>query len=194
MHRIREGFMEGFDRPLPGPVEVDETYIGGKRNNMSNALRRILKREGAGRGGSGKAIVVGVKDRATNQVRSRVVGNTLASTLQGFIADHVNAAATVYTDESRSYASLPYRHEAVRHSTCEYVRGAGPHQRHRELLEPAQAEVHRHLPLDERQAPAPLREGVLPTTPHQHGIPRAPTRKSKHKWFEPPSWRACKWS
>ena len=30
MQRIREGFNAGATLPMPGPVEVDETYIGGK--------------------------------------------------------------------------------------------------------------------------------------------------------------------
>ena len=55
MQRIREGFMEGQRKPFPGPVEADETYIGGKRQNMPKAKRAKL----TGRGAVGKAIVVG---------------------------------------------------------------------------------------------------------------------------------------
>ena len=121
MHRLREGILDGVDRPFPGPVEVDETYVGGKRKNMSNAKRRELK--GTGRGAVGKAAVVGVKDRASNQVCARVIQHTDAPTLQNFIAEHVDDSATVYTDDSRAYLSLPFRHESVRHSTYEYVRG-----------------------------------------------------------------------
>ena len=54
LHRIREGFADTGE-PTDGPVEVDETYIGGKRKNMSNAQRRALRKEGAGRGAVGKA-------------------------------------------------------------------------------------------------------------------------------------------
>ena len=49
-----------------GPVEVDETYFGGKRRNMSNATRKELA--DTGRGPVGKTAVVGVKDRATKHV------------------------------------------------------------------------------------------------------------------------------
>ena len=41
LHCIREGFT-GTDAPMDGPVEVDETYIGGKRKNMSKAKRKDL--------------------------------------------------------------------------------------------------------------------------------------------------------
>ena len=41
LHRIREAWMpKGGGKPYDGPVEVDETYFGGKRANMSNANGR----------------------------------------------------------------------------------------------------------------------------------------------------------
>ena len=42
--RIRETWADNAG-PFVGPVEVDETYIGGKRKNMSNAKQRQLKHE-----------------------------------------------------------------------------------------------------------------------------------------------------
>ena len=39
MQRIREGFMDGIEKPFPGPVEADETFVGGKRKNMHKAKR-----------------------------------------------------------------------------------------------------------------------------------------------------------
>ena len=65
MQRIREGFTEGNDKPFPGPVEVDETYMGGRKKNMSKAKRLEVR----GRGPAGKAMVIGAKDRATNNDR-----------------------------------------------------------------------------------------------------------------------------
>ena len=58
-----------------GSVEVDETYFGGKRRNMSNATRKELA--DTGRGPVGKTAVVGVKDRATWHVAARVVTATV---------------------------------------------------------------------------------------------------------------------
>ena len=123
LHRIRAAWAGdgGNGGGFSGPVEVDETYVGGRRANMSNAQRKALA--GTGRGAVGKVAVVGAKDRATNQVRAKVVESTDATTLQGFVVDHADAFATVYTDAAGAYASLPFRHEAVKHSVAEYVRG-----------------------------------------------------------------------
>ena len=61
-HRIRATLFQG-GTGFAGPVEVDETYIGGKRKNIPNSVRKEL----TGRGPVGKAAVVGAKDRETNQ-------------------------------------------------------------------------------------------------------------------------------
>ena len=120
LHRIREAWIpKGDGTPYDGPVEVDETYMGGKRKNMSNAKRATLE----GRGSVGKMTVAGAKDRATNQVSARVVPGTDKATLQGFVAEHAAPGATVYTDEHASYRGMPFAHEAVKHGVAEYVRG-----------------------------------------------------------------------
>ncbi len=92
-HRIREGLVSG-DNPFSGPVEVDETFIGRKRKNMSNQKRKEL--EGTGRGAVGKIALVGVKDRETNEVKAKVVDGTDARTLQPFVSENVDGQATVY--------------------------------------------------------------------------------------------------
>ena len=123
LHRIREVWARDKAAGFAGPVEVDETYIGGKRKNMSNAQRRELAEQGVGRGAVGKVAVVGIKDRKTRQVRAKVVERTDKPTLQGFVIEHTAPGATVYTDEASAYEGLPFNHEAVKHSVSEYVRG-----------------------------------------------------------------------
>ncbi len=118
-HRLRESWKTDDNKMFSGPVEVDETYFGGKRHNMSKAKRSRLE----GRGPEGKTAVVGAKDRATNTVSAKVVKNTDAETLQGFVADNAADGATVYTDEASAYGGLPFEHESVKHSVGEYVNG-----------------------------------------------------------------------
>ena len=121
LHRIRETWASPPNGSFSGPVEVDETYVGGKRKNMSNAKRRELA--DAGRGPVTMTAVVGAKDRATKHVRARAVVHTDKATLQGFVVKHATPGATVYSDESAAYVGLPFPHEAVKHSVAEYVRG-----------------------------------------------------------------------
>lgn len=117
-HRLRDVLAQGGTM-FAGPVEVDETYFGGKRKNMPNSKREKLE----GRGAVGKTAVVGAKDRETKQVSAKVVADTTADTLQSFVKDNAAPEATVYTDDATAYESLPFDHYTVKHSLQEYVRG-----------------------------------------------------------------------
>ena len=121
LHRIREAWGsepgDGFD----GPAEVDESHFGGRRRNMSNKRRKALA--DTGRGAVGKTAVVGIRDRATNQVRAKVTERVNAEHLQGFVIENTKTGAKVYTDEASAYDGLPFTHKSVKHSVCEYVNG-----------------------------------------------------------------------
>ena len=119
LHRLRDAWAESGLEQFVGPVEADETYIGGKRRNMPKSKREKL----TGRGAVGKVAVAGVKDRATNRVVARSVPTTDKPTLQGFVAQHAAPDAKVFTDDASAYEGLPFDHEAVCHSAGEYVRG-----------------------------------------------------------------------
>ena len=125
MHRIREGWLQGDDL-MAGPVEVDETYVGGRQRNKHKD-----KKIAEARGGVGKAAVIGMIDRATNQARTRVLADGLEwggrmgrPAIQGFVRDHAAPGATLYTDSNSCYEGMPeYDHVPVHHASKRYVRG-----------------------------------------------------------------------
>ncbi len=88
---------------------------------MSKEKRKELA--GTGRGAVGKTAVVGMKDRDSNMVTARVVDETDAQTLQGFVGDYAAEGATVYTDDHGGYQGMPFEHKTVKHSVGEYVSG-----------------------------------------------------------------------
>ena len=94
LHRIRQA-VAGVKMVFDGPVEVDETYIGGLEKKKHG--KKKLK---AGRGPVGKTAVVGMKDRATKRVTAKVIDSTDKETLQGFVQEHAKDGAKVYTDDT----------------------------------------------------------------------------------------------
>lgn len=124
MHKIREGYVGSADEEdMPGPVEVDETYIGGKFHNMTAERVKKMREKYPGRGPVGKQILAGIKDRATNRVCLEHLPDNRKRTLQPFVCRNVEPGTQVYTDDLKSYNGLPYPHGVVRHSIGEYADG-----------------------------------------------------------------------
>ena len=117
MQRVREFF--GGTVAFLGPVEVDETYMGGKEGNKHES-----KKLHAG-SVAGKTAVVGAKDRKTGRINAQVIRKADALHLTAFVSKSVKSGGKVYTDENRSYAPISgrYKHETVNHGAGEYVKG-----------------------------------------------------------------------
>ena len=85
-----------------GPVEADETFVGGKAKSMHVDRRNIMRATGFQ-----KTIVAGVKDRHTNHVRANVVENSNAETLLAYVDRHTQSDTMIYTDDFAGYHGLP---------------------------------------------------------------------------------------
>ncbi|MGD0735775.1 MAG: IS1595 family transposase [Terracidiphilus sp.] len=119
LQRLREACAGKMDK-LHGIVEIDEAFIGGKEAN-----RHESKKRKAGRGGAGKAIVMGLRERGGRTV-AMLVDNTDKETLQNAIYDNVHIGSSLMTDEHLSYKGLNgvfFKHETVNHLGGEYARG-----------------------------------------------------------------------
>jgi len=115
--QIRTTLADGNGVKFFGSVEVDETYVGGK------------KRGKRGRGSENKTVVLGMVERK-GRAKGIVVPDVKAKTLVPQIEANVTKDATVYTDDLLSYnrlASLGYDHKTVAHSQGVYVSGKDIH-------------------------------------------------------------------
>jgi transposase-like protein len=74
LHRVREAMKSGSLMKMggsdSGPVEVDEMFVGERIKNMHRSKIR-----GKYRGSATKAIVVGMRDCETRQVRAKFIPN-----------------------------------------------------------------------------------------------------------------------
>lgn len=116
LHRIREAFATTGPTVMFGPVEVDETYVGGKDRNRQNKKKLGMRwREGV-------TAVVAAKDRETNLVAAKVIDHDNVEQMRDFVDSHAAEEATVYTDGHSAYRGRK-NHESVSHTVGEYVRG-----------------------------------------------------------------------
>jgi transposase-like protein len=129
LHRIRLGMKEDYGygplKKIGGPeheVEVDETFYGGRKENMHKDKKVRYEARG---GASGKTIVQGILDRTARQVRAKVMPNIKRETLQTEILKQVKYGTKVYTDSAVAYEQgMQWRfvHDMV-DKTEAYVKG-----------------------------------------------------------------------
>jgi transposase-like protein len=113
-HRIRAAMEEDSPIPLRGIVEVDETWLGGKRPD--HPVHGPW---------ANKQMVLGAVERG-GKVRLRVEDRRDRKTLRGFVEDTVHDdAEAIYTDANPAYGDMSdddTRHEVVDHHAEEWVR------------------------------------------------------------------------
>jgi transposase-like protein len=120
-HRLRFAMtQEPIAAKLAGIVEVDETYVGGRR-------RVGRTRKGSGRPGPDdkkKTAVMALVERK-GRVRAFPVERVTSETAQKAIREAIERGSRVMTDEFNVYhgTSMGYKHETVHHASKEYVRG-----------------------------------------------------------------------
>ena len=100
IQRIREAMgTMCMDDDMASPVEVDEMYVGGKKNKHTNK----------------KVAIAGAWDRKCS------CHSCARDDICTLVTKHTKPDVMVYADESRIYAGLK-NHETVNHSEGEYIR------------------------------------------------------------------------
>lgn len=126
--QIRSLLSEGDDMQLEGPtVEIDETYVGGRRKGSRGRPMR---------GDKGMIPVVAIVQRK-GKVVAKAVKDVSQDSIYPMIRKHVVPESVIYTDEFQTYRGIPdikllggtggtpanYQHRTVRHADGIYVNG-----------------------------------------------------------------------
>ena len=113
-HRIREAMVVDNPMPLSKIIEVDETWVGGKRKHVGHGYK------------GNKVVVAGAAQRG-GEVRLQVIDDRTREVLRDFIKKYTaDNAEAIYTDDWPAYDGIAdegTRHETVNHSADEWVRG-----------------------------------------------------------------------
>ncbi len=122
LHRLREAMQTKSAPMMEGEVEADETFIGGKIQNMHKKSKR--RKQAVNADNWGKTVVLGLLERGTGEVRAKVSPNRMKRHVEGHIREHVAEGSAVYTDDFTAYMNLhqDFAHEMVNHLQT-YVRG-----------------------------------------------------------------------
>ena len=122
LHKLRRAMVNVAREPLRGEVEIDEAWIGGPQAGLRGS--RQLK----GRRAALVLVAVEKRGKASGRLRMAVITDFKATTLSGFIQQHIAPGSTIYTDALKSFTGLAkvgYRHIArAQPKTTELRKGA----------------------------------------------------------------------
>jgi transposase-like protein len=123
LHRLRLAMREGgFKIGGSGnPVEADETFVGGKVQNMHRGSKRLKNANTEGMWG--KTVVLGLLER-DGRARAAVAPTRKYYEIHQHITANVEPGATLITDEFNAYNTLPqeFTHEVI-NKAYGYVKG-----------------------------------------------------------------------
>ena len=123
---LREAISLEPPEVFSGTVEVDETYVGGRRKNQRKDQRAVKVRHGRG---TSKSVVFGILCRE-GKVWAEVVPDIHAETLLPLLSKKVQPGSVVVSDTLSAYtgvAARGYVHRLVRHDHGQYSDRKGGH-------------------------------------------------------------------
>ena len=116
-HRIRAAMVEANKPKLTGTVEMDETYVGGRRHGKR------------GRGAASKEVVIGIRQRQ-GELRFFHAEDVRSGTLERHIRENISEDVDILmTDDLGQYhgvarrLGLQRKHKTIRHKEGWYVMG-----------------------------------------------------------------------
>lgn len=101
LHKLRRAMVNAGRETLHGEVEIDDTWIGGTQAGLRGS-RQLRGRRAA-------LVLVAVEKRGngSGRVRMAVIPDFKATTLTGFIGQHIAQGSTIYTDGLKQFSGLP---------------------------------------------------------------------------------------
>jgi len=95
--KVMKAMESSMDHPLTLDVEVDETVFGGQEEGVRGR-----------KNGKKKLVVVAIekKKKGVSRVYARVINNSDAKSLGGFMRDHIDPKAKITTDRWNGYTPL----------------------------------------------------------------------------------------
>lgn len=116
-HRVRKAMVEATNEPLKGKIEMDETFVGGRKPDIHTKY-------------DNKEVVVGIRQRG-GELRFFHAEDVKSGTLASYIKDNIDKdVEVVFTDEWKGYPKAMIeagvhgtKHKTIKHKDHVYVNG-----------------------------------------------------------------------